>query len=75
MYTHKHHFVTSQLVWKPVMVQYANHTSVMWIHEASGAQTLCTDFSVEDMNNIYIFIDFFTYLMTSFKIFSQVYEL
>lgn len=61
MYTYKHHFVTSQLVWKPVMVQYANNTSVMWIQEASSAQTLSTDFSVEDMNNIYIFIDFYIF--------------
>lgn len=32
-------FVTSQAVWKPILVQYWRYTRVMWEREASSAQT------------------------------------
>lgn len=41
------------------MVQYANNTSILVLYEACSAQTLSTDFPVEVMNNIYIFIEFY----------------
>ena len=37
-------FVTPELVWKPIRVQYSTKTSVLWKPEASSAQTLRIDF-------------------------------
>ncbi len=40
-------FVTSLMVWKPILDQYSTWKSVMWKLEASGEQTLRMDFKVK----------------------------
>ncbi len=66
---YKHDFVTSQLVWKPIVVQYPTYTSVMWKPETSSTHThtenglfgevgdIVSRSLTFEMNNVCIFID------------------
>lgn len=47
-------FVTSQLVWKPIVVQYATYTGTMWELEASNAHKLKMDFTVGDVLHLVV---------------------
>lgn len=40
-------FLCVQLVWKPIMAQYASYTSVMWTPDACSAHTLRVYLSVK----------------------------
>lgn len=40
MCTYKQNFVISQLVWKPITVQYAAYSIVMWTLKTSSAHTV-----------------------------------
>ena len=45
--THESDFVTSQVVWKPILVHYETFTSVMFKLETSHAHIRSMDFSVK----------------------------
>ncbi len=79
-------FVTSQLVWKQIVVQYAIWTSVTWKLKTSSEHTRCLKGSRRHLvskcwnENIYIFIDFgflneVEWVGVIVRIYSEVIEL